>query len=132
MTFRDWSTSDPVELKRQLERYEREMDDRVGRLEFGVVGLTFGERNSDTVAPGQYVEVTTAQDHTVKLRKPSRGEVWAQAVVRKRSASGTTTVQAVGCSLDGTRDGTATATSETLMRFQAIPDGAGGAEWVSL
>lgn len=92
------------------------------------------EENPSQMRAGEYAEVTAISSHTISLVRPGARDLWRQVIIRKTTDTtpNTLTVQAVGTSLDGTRDGTVTSAVNTILRIQAIPDGSGGAEWVSL
>lgn len=130
-TPRHWDTGFPEVLKRQLERFESELTSKMRRLEVAGASVEYAGRNPQELHAGQFAEVDRQQASSILLRKPAASDLMRRIIVKKVGSS-SLTLQAVGCKLNGTRDGTVDASTAGVYRFEALPDGNGGAEWWEL
>jgi hypothetical protein len=115
------------ELRRQLTSFAEDVS-----KEFNDTSrdLVFRGRDVDRIGPGEYAEASRATAQTVLLRAPAPKDTWREAAVRHVVGTGTLTVRAEGCQLNGIRDGAAYLTAVGVLWFRVVY-GKSGPEWVT-
>lgn len=121
-----WNTKDPDELQLQLRAFAEEVAMEISALERG---LRYNGKDVQGMGPGDFAE-SSSPGHLILLRAPSKRDVWKEAAVSRVVSSGSVTVRAVGCRLNGSRDGYVTRSSIGMLWFRVV-DSSAGPEWVT-